>query len=142
MSIIVRIDRAGIERELFGIGGQVYNHIRELGERVEAEAQRRAPVDSGRLRNSIRLEMRRTPGKIIATVSSRLDYAIYQERGTGIYAGRGMIQPRRGKYLVFTPKGSGQPVFAREVRGVPALHYLEKALQKAQPYQVHSFPSM
>jgi hypothetical protein len=142
MAISVRIDRAGIERELFGPGGQVYRHITELGEQVQKEARRLAPVDNGRLRNSIDLDVRRTPGHITATVGSPLEYAIYQERGTGIYAGRGMIQPRRGKYLVFTPKGSSQPVFARQVRGVPAVHYLEKALKTAQPYQVRTFPSL
>jgi len=50
-------------------------------EKLEAEAKRRCPVDTGTLRNSIRAEVREGGTEIEATVGSALQYAAPVELG-------------------------------------------------------------
>jgi hypothetical protein len=54
------------------------------------------------------------------TVGSDLDYAGYQEWGTG------PIRARRGGVLAWRGRGGGM-VFARSTSGVPAVHYMARA---------------
>jgi HK97 gp10 family phage protein len=53
-----------------------------LALRVEREARRRAPVDTGRLRNSITHRVYGTEYAIVAEIGTDVEYAIYQEFGT------------------------------------------------------------
>lgn len=56
-----------------------------LALKVEREARRRAPVDTGRLRNSITHRLRTTTGsnpQAIAEIGTGLEYAAAQEFGT------------------------------------------------------------
>ena len=51
--------------------------------RVETEAKRRAPVDTGRLRSSLTSRVRRGASSVEGTVGTRLHYAPYMEYGRG-----------------------------------------------------------
>lgn len=53
-----------------------------LALRVEREARLRAPVDTGRLRNSITHRIVGTGYAIVAEIGTDVEYAVYQEFGT------------------------------------------------------------
>lgn len=53
-----------------------------LALRVEREARRRAPVDTGRLRNSITHRLYAEGDTAVAEVGTDVEYAVYQEFGT------------------------------------------------------------
>lgn len=57
---------------------------------VEGDAKRRAPVDTGNLRNSIRAEQ---VSDTEATVGTPVDYAIYPEFGTSRQAAQPYLRP-------------------------------------------------
>lgn len=136
----VVLHQGEINTLLRGRGGQVVQHILTIGRRAEAIAKATAPRNTGALAASITHRVEVSAASVAVDVYSPLKYAIYQELGTGIYAGRGMIKPKSGRFLVFTPKGSATVVFARQVRGTPAKHFLEKALEAASPYPVTGNP--
>lgn len=127
--------------------GAIWKTVEHHGDRVLIEAKVNAPRDTGKGAASIRKHTTREGDRVVCSVSSPLEYMGYQEWGTGIHAGKGLIFPKRAKVLVFTPKhmramarqaGSGRvgKVFARYVRGVKATHWLTKALVEAQPWPV------
>lgn len=58
--------------------------LEAIGIFVRGEAQVRAPVDTGNLRDSIDYRVNRLRKKVI--VGTNVEYAIYVEKGTGIYA--------------------------------------------------------
>ena len=111
--------------------GPVSADLKRRGQLVLAKARQLAPVRTGKLRASLQMRFVYVGGAPQVQIGSELPYAVYQEMGTGIYAGRGYIYPTRAKYLVFKPKGSSKLVFARRVRGTPALHFLERSIQEA-----------
>jgi hypothetical protein len=116
---------------LYGPSGPVVRKVTRDARQTQAYAKQYAPVDQGPLRASITARVAAQPSqsRVVAMIGSALPYAIYQETGTGIYGPRGApIRPKRGPYLVFTPKGGNKPVFARQVRGAPATRFLTKAL--------------
>lgn len=109
--------------------------LRPIANKVLNAARRNAPVDTGRLRASIAVEYTREAGRVVARVGSNLEYAIFQEEGTGVYGPRGRpITPVSAKVLRWVPKGGARGrgksryAFARSVRGTPAVHYLRDAL--------------
>lgn len=82
---------------------------------VESDARERAPKDLGYLKGSIESKVESTPNEIVGTVFTPLEYAPYQEFGTGIYAeaGNGRKTPwayenRKGE-TVFTWGNHPQP---------------------------------
>ena len=84
-------------------------------------------VDTGKLRNSIRSQKKPTSSRnmVVYEVGTELPYGIYHEEGT-----QGPIYPRRAKRLYFVPKNGRSLVSARSVRGVPAVKYLQRALDR------------
>lgn len=89
--------------------------------RIRDRAKAFAPVDTGLLRNSIVAELKQqTPNSVVWTIGSSAPYAAYQEFGTG------PIFARRAPMLVF--KVGNQWVRTYSTRGVPATHFLQKAL--------------
>jgi phage gpG-like protein len=109
--------------------GGVTRDILRRGLKVQMQAKMLCPVDTGRLRSSITL-------RVLAdrvTVGTNVTYGLYVHEGTGVYGHRhAPIYPVRSRYLVFTPKGETQPVFARSVRGMPARPFLREALRAAR----------
>lgn len=90
---------------------------------VMSRAKAFAPVDTGRLRNSItRTQPAMVSGGLwTSVVYTDLEYGMYQEYGTRAHG------PVRAKALRFKPKGSSKYVFAKWVRGVPAKRYMQRA---------------
>ncbi|RZI47966.1 HK97-gp10 family putative phage morphogenesis protein [Lactococcus kimchii] len=67
------------------------------------EVKDRAPVDSGELRRSITRKVGATGSRMTAKVGSGLQYAIYQEFGTGEFAENGA--GRKGGWVYEGPDG-------------------------------------
>jgi HK97 gp10 family phage protein len=100
---------------------------------AQAEAVKKAPVDTAALRKSITTKVQVTANNVIGRVGTNLEYAPYQEFGTGVYGTRGtQIMPRAGSRLVFKPKGSNKLVYARKVRGVKPKKFMQQGLQKVK----------
>ncbi|MFC8124439.1 HK97 gp10 family phage protein [Streptomyces sp. NPDC057302] len=135
----VRLNHAEINRLLYGSGGPVVREVTRVARLTQQNARALAPGDSGVLKASIKVTVFAQPGRqrVHARIGSTLDYAIYQEEGTGIYGPKGTpIRPKRGKYLRFKPKGARGFVFAKSVRGSRAHHYLVTALRRSSPWPV------
>lgn len=62
----------------------VKNIVNETATNIVSGAKKRVGVDTGRLRSSI--HMRAYSGGLTVEVGSNLPYAVYQEKGTGIFA--------------------------------------------------------
>jgi len=133
-----RINTAALNHMLRGRGGLVDRHFTAHAERVQAVAKSLAPADSGRLKGSIRVRRRVAGEKVIWNIGSPLNYARYPECGTGVYAGRGPIRPRRAQYLVFWI--DGRKIVTKSVKGQPGQHFMIEALRTGQPYPVIVYP--
>lgn len=135
-----------IERMLRSPDGDVATYVRRVAEATRSLAVAGAPVDDGPLRASLRVHMEYTAAQVKAWVYSNLEYSIWVHEGTGIYGPRGApIRPTRARFLVFearnartTPRGRGNLVFARQVRGARPNRFLLRALQQASPWPVDS----
>lgn len=144
VSIDITLDEAAIQRLLNSPDGDVAREVRRVADRTANYARGMAPVDEGPLRASIRVEMRYSNREVKAWVYTPLEYGLYVHEGTGIYGPKGQpIRPRRGRYLVFearnartTPRGGGNLVFARQVRGQRPNRFLLNALKAASPWPV------
>lgn len=142
-SVEIRFNAKAIQDQLTGPNGAVTRDLMRRGQRVVNAARRLAPVDEGRLRASIAMEVRGSGPSMVVRVGSNLKYAIWVHEGTGIYAGRGYIFPK-GKYLRWPAKnnsGAGNRrysggktsgyVFAKKVKGVKPRPFLKDALSEA-----------
>ena len=65
--------------------------LEKCGLVAEGYAKKLAPVDTGNLRNSITHNM--DSGEPAAFIGTNVEYAVYQEMGTGIYADGGRPTP-------------------------------------------------
>jgi hypothetical protein len=137
------IDAAQV-RALGADGGAVFMEVQRIGNRVLNAARANCPVDQGALRASLTLQMEQRGTTLVAVVGTNLEYGLFVHEGTGIYAGRGMIVPKRGRYLRWPAKnnsGAGRRryangrtaayVYARAVRGVKGRPFLTDALREA-----------
>lgn len=114
-----------------GINKAASDVLINAGNKLVSEAQLRAPVKTGALRGSIRMRVI-SPTHVI--VGPNVDYAAYQEYGTG---SRGefpssvyVIKPKTGKrVLSFTV--NGRRVYTTKVQhpGVRPKRYMRNALQ-------------
>ena len=140
----ITINDAEVERLLRSPDGDVYQAVKRVVEQTRNLAVGLAPVDDGPLRASLRTQMLATSREVKGWVYPNLEYALYVHEGTGIYGPRGTpIRPKRGRYLVFearnartTPRGRGNLVFARQVRGQRPQRFLLEALKIASPWPV------
>ncbi len=86
-----------------------------------------SPIKTGNLRRNIKYTVNSDGSQ--ARVYNNLDYALYQEEGTGIYGPKKkMIVPVRKKFLVF--EVGGKIVFARKVRGVRPKWFMRQGSQE------------
>jgi hypothetical protein len=132
---------AAIAALLRSPSGGVARDMLRRGVRVQAQARRNLSggggkprrIDTGQLRAGIYvipIVVRAAPG---ARVGSRERYAMWVHAGTGLYGPTHRpITPKRGAYLVFTPKGARGKVFARSVKGMRPNPYLKDALIAAK----------
>lgn len=110
--------------ELMSPRGDVGRATARMAGRVRDRAKQYAPVNTGLLRNSITSELiDSSQNNLTYRIGSDVPYAKYQESGTN-----GPIYPRYARALAF--KIGGRTVFAKHVRGVPAVHFLERALNE------------
>lgn len=129
----VRLDRAALSRTL-------RDASRREGEvaarQVVNRAKVLAPVDTGRLRASIRVESRRTlTFRTIYTVGSDVEYAGFVNDGTRPHR----IVPRNVQALRF--RVGGRIVYARVVNhpGTRARPFLDRALREVAASRGYSF---
>lgn len=127
--VTVRLYRGKLEGLLTDSNQVVGKSMDDKAKKVIAEIQRTAPRRTGRLANSFSHKLARRGGEITAVITSSTDYWVYVEKGTGIYAGRGFITPKRAKFLSWQ-EGSKR-IFARKVRGQKANPFVENALRAA-----------
>lgn len=96
---------------------------------AEGAAKEAAPIDRGILRGSIHSEVRGVGFEMVGIVGTNLEYAPYQEFGTGIYGPKATpIVPKQAKFLVFR-NSAGNLVFARSVSGSRPRKFMAKGLQ-------------
>lgn len=125
----VDVDEAAVARLVADV-------VDEVTAEVANAARRRAPVDRGQLRASIRSETRQHGPQVVGEVWSSLEYAAYVHQGTGIYGPTGRpIRPRRARVLSWDQPGVGR-LFAREVRGQRPQPFLAEALAEVSPWPI------
>jgi HK97 gp10 family phage protein len=104
-------------------GGEIGRASARAAGKIRDRAKRKAPVDTGLLRNSIVAELvQQTPTSVTWRIGTDVHYAPYQEHGTG------PIFARRAPLLVF--KIGKHWISTYSTRGVPAKHYLQNALNE------------
>jgi HK97 gp10 family phage protein len=128
------IDLSNLAKDLMAAGTSInvaaQKVIQDTAMRVQSEAQSRAPVKSGRLRNSISIKY---PNPLTAIIGPQVEYGVYQEFGTGsrgeFPTGPYKITAKPGKLLRF--KVGAKIVYARSVThpGVRARHYMRDAVE-------------
>ncbi len=107
--------------------------IRNAAITLKNKAQDLVPIDTGRLKGSIHYQGPFvTYDNVYATVGTNVEYAPYQEFGTGIYAGKGMITPKRAKILAWKGRDK-QWHIARAVRGIKGKFYFRGAKDYTKP---------
>lgn len=129
----VRLDRAQLNRTLTNASRA---ELREASRQVVNRAKVLCPVDTGRLRASIRAE----PPRIFSlrgsvTVGSDLEYAAMVHDGTRPHR----IRPKTKQALRFVV--GGQVVFARVVNhpGTRGKPFLDRALREVAAQRGYSF---
>ena len=119
----IRLDRAALSRTFSATSRREGD---AAARQVVARAKVLAPVDTGRLRASIRVERRSIFGlRQRWTVGSDVEYAPMVNDGTRPH----IIRPKRAQVLRF--KVGGRTVFAKVVHhpGTRARPFLDRALQ-------------
>lgn len=139
----IRLDRAALNRQL----SRASRAELEISSRmVVNRAKVLAPVDTGRLRASIRLESRRSLGfRTIYTVGSDVEYAAMVNDGTRPHIIRptngrpSRSNPNRPGMLKFTV--GGRTVYARLVHhpGTRPQPFLDRALREVAASRGYSF---
>ncbi len=81
-------------KELGKLDG-VRNVVKKHGAQMQSSSQRFAPVDTGFLKQNIKLYIE--DGGLTARVKSEADYAVYQEYGTRFQSGTPHIRPAFNK---------------------------------------------
>lgn len=119
--------------------------INVVGQTVAGETARDAPFgQTGQLKRSVQASRPRASGRdgyvVTVTAGEGLrdgpgdrNRADYTEHGTGVYAGRGRIRPRRASALRFYwlrgPRGPGVYAY-RSVRGQPPQEWFAKPMRQ------------
>lgn len=113
------IEIKGLDRILANIDGftaELDSKMDDATKFVENIAKQKAPKDTGRLIGSIESEVERQGNTIIGTVFTPVEYAPYQEYGTGLFAVNG--DGRKTPWAYEDPK-TGEKVFTRGNRPHP-----------------------
>lgn len=129
----VRLDRAALSRT---IRGASRDELDASARRVLNRAKVLAPVDTGRLRASIRIESRRTfTLRTVYTIGSDVSYAPMVNDGTRPH----LIRPKTKQALKF--QVGGRTVFAKVVHhpGTRANPFLDRALREVAAARGYTF---
>lgn len=129
----IRLDRADLSRVIRGASRA---ELETASRQVVNRAKVLAPVDTGRLRASIRVEARRTfTLRTVFTIGSDVEYAAMVNDGTRPH----LIRPRNKQVLRF--QVGGRVVYARVVHhpGTKARPFLDRALREVAAARGYSF---
>ena len=113
------IDIEGVDELLKNISAyqvrkytQARRALDETAINVERKGKRNAPVDTGRLMNSIHV-VRPDPRPLTRDVIADTDYAVYQEFGTRYYPGKQVDQGRGKLYMTRAKDSEKIPLITR-----------------------------
>lgn len=129
----IRLDRAQLNRQ---IRGASRSELDAAARQVVNRAKVLAPVDTGRLRASIRIESRRTLTlRSIYTIGSDVEYAGFVNDGTRPH----IIRPKTAQALRF--RIGGRIVYAKLVHhpGTRPRPFLDDALKQVAAQRGYSF---
>lgn len=104
----------------------VYQDLQRRVLRVDAAAKALCPVDTGRLRGSIRWRIEATPDELIGYIGTDVKYAPFVHEGT---AGGTIIRPVNKQALFW--KGAAHPVASVTRGATRAQPFLRDALSAA-----------
>lgn len=111
-------------RKLDALRGNSQNALKtgilQAAKKMQGDAKDLAPVDTGRLRNSIQAFVEEKDGKVIGKVSTNVEYAAYVEFGTG----------QRGEESPSPPKYDGELSYRQDWAGMAAQPYLYPAAKQ------------
>jgi hypothetical protein len=140
MQLFVQIDGASQFADLLKssdefVRSRMARAVNETAVTFTRIARNYAPIDKGALRASLSSGItfaQPSQNPMMAVVGSNLKYAVYQEMGTGVYAGNGPIRPKRAKMLRWKSK-SGKWIFAKSVKGSKPRKFMQKARDEITP---------
>lgn len=87
------LDDVALGALLHGPDEAVGKMITKTTLRIEALAKMLAPVDTGRLRNSIQHQFALSDGELVGRVGTNVEYAPYVEFGTRFWSGKPFLIP-------------------------------------------------
>ena len=104
---------------------------------IEAEAKKRCPVDTGRLRASITPEVK---SAIEGQVGTNTEYALDVEYGTKPHK----IRPIKAKILAWKDRQTGKYIYAKEINhpGTKAQPFLEPAYLEGKEKAEENFKNV
>jgi hypothetical protein len=117
------------------VRGELAKALNEAVIFMSRKARGYAPIDNGALRDSLSsgvIYADPTAKEMFSSVGTNLRYGVYQEFGTGIYAGNPPIRPKRAKVLRWKSKG-GKLIFAKQVKGSRPTKFMQKSRDDTQP---------
>jgi HK97 gp10 family phage protein len=103
MSVAVVIDEAALLQMFTRSDGPVAKALTSLAIKVQRQAKRLAPVDTGYLRGSIVWTLATESGRLFALVGSNVEYAWYQEFGTMRMVAHPFLRPALASVLRLAP---------------------------------------
>lgn len=114
----------------------VKGYCQRVGGTAKARAQQIIGQEltdrTGKLKSGIAFDIHVQGDKIYLEFYHKEPYATFQEEGTGIYGKhKRPIKPKTKKLLSWIDPNTGQRVWAKEVRGTPAIHFMERAIKFA-----------
>lgn len=117
MAVEVKVKLIDNKQEIMqAMKAQVAGWLNAIGEDAASTAANKAPVDTGALKNSISHAVNKEEQK--AYIGTNIEYAIWHELGTGIYASEG--GGRQGGWSYQDSEGNWH-----HTNGVPAKHFLQ-----------------
>lgn len=128
------IEIEGLERlvaKLEDIPDDMENKMLKAALFVEGEAREKAPKRTGNLKGSIESKVERQGNTIVATVFTPVEYSVYQEFGTGLFATNG---DGRKTGWAYEDEQTGETVFTRGNRPHP---FLGPALRENKDVVLH-----
>lgn len=128
------IEIEGLERlvaRLEEIPRDMESKMLKAAQFVEGEAREKAPKRTGNLKGSIESKVERQGNTIIGTVFTPVEYAPYQEFGTGLFAVNG---DGRKTPWAYEDEQTGETVFTRGNRPHP---FLAPALRENKDVVMH-----
>ncbi len=124
---------SNLDGVLDALGQAEYDALYMIGKLIETEAAHLAPVgdiQGGSLRQSITSTVAKVGGRLAAVIGTNIEYALYVEKGTGIYAAGGKGRKTRWRY--YDPK-TDRYYWTRGMKPQPIL---ETAAPTAAPHIV------